>query len=841
MNSRRQLILVCNAHLDPVWLWSWEEGLAETLSTFRAAARFCNAFKGFVFNHNEALLYQWIETHEPSLFARIQRLVRKGQWHIMGGWYLQPDCNLPCGESFVRQILLGKTYFQKKFKVDPKTAVNFDSFGHSKGLVQILKKSGYSSYLFCRPDAKWLPLPENDFTWAGYDGSEILAHRAGSHYNSEKGRARKKIQKWISENPDRSSGLLLWGIGNHGGGPSYTDLNDIQTLITGQTGWRILHGTPEQYFNRIPCRNLPRWERDLNPWAVGCYTSMARIKQKHRLLENMLFATEKMVSHAFMQGFLNYPKQLLEEALKDCLFCEFHDILAGSSIQEVEDQALCKMDHGLEILARLRSRAFFALLSGEPAGQDGEFLLFVYNPHPFPFRETIVFEFQPPEPNFDPDTFWLPRLSTEKGEPLSCQLEKESSNISTDQRKRVVFQSLLQAGRMNRFSVRLVEIQKKLTKKKIGPFPEVFRLNDYEAVINPETGLIDRLRIHGIDYTGPGAFGLCVMKDDADPWGMRVRSFKTFQGRFSRMRPGESARFAGVKKTTLPPVRIIEDGPIRTVVEALFRYNLSYACVHYELPKHGSETGIVYRIYWNEKDAFLKVHIPTAFPIGRCMGQAAYGVEDFDCPGDEHVAQKWVGVISRDGRCGLTIINDRSYGFDYGHNHIRLSLLRAPAYAGHPVDEKTPIVPQDRFRPRIDQGEHLFRFWITGGGTRQRFELIDREALIKNEPPFALVSCPSGAGEKPMPNVLLDDTVIQMTALKMAEIQPWLIARFFNPTGEARTTHCHVPCLNLSFPLRFKRFEIKTIALDLKKRMVFPVDLMEKKGRNTADEGSQEN
>jgi alpha-mannosidase len=150
-------------------------------------------------------------------------------------------------------------------------------------------------------------------------------------------------------------------------------------------------------------------------------------------------------------------------------------------------------------------------------------------------------------------------------------------------------------------------------------------------------------------------------------------------------------------------------------------------------------------------------------------------------------------------------------------------------------------VPQDRFRPRIDQGEHLFRFWITGGGTRQRFELIDREALIKNEPPFALVSCPSGAGEKPMPNVLLDDTVIQMTALKMAEIQPWLIARFFNPTGEARTTHCHVPCLNLSFPLRFKRFEIKTIALDLKKRMVFPVDLMEKKGRNTADEGSQEN
>ena len=116
----QQLHLLCNAHLDPVWLWEWEKGAAEALSTFQTAADFCEAYDGFVFNHNEALLYQWVEEYEPELFSRIQRLVAAGRWHIMGGWFLQPDCNMPSGESFVRQILVGRAYFAKKFGVQPK-------------------------------------------------------------------------------------------------------------------------------------------------------------------------------------------------------------------------------------------------------------------------------------------------------------------------------------------------------------------------------------------------------------------------------------------------------------------------------------------------------------------------------------------------------------------------------------------------------------------------------------------------------------------------------------------------------------------------------------------------
>ena len=119
--------LVCNAHLDPIWQWEWEEGAAAALSTFRAAADLADEFD-YIFCHNEVTLYKYIEEYAPELFARIKKLIREGKWHIMGGWYLQPDCNMPQGESFVRQIQVGHAYFREKFGENPTPAINFDPF-----------------------------------------------------------------------------------------------------------------------------------------------------------------------------------------------------------------------------------------------------------------------------------------------------------------------------------------------------------------------------------------------------------------------------------------------------------------------------------------------------------------------------------------------------------------------------------------------------------------------------------------------------------------------------------------------------------------------------------------
>ena len=167
--------LICNAHLDPVWQWQWEEGCAEALSTFSIAVEILNENKDFIFNHNEAVLYEWVMEHDPSLFKKIRDLVKKGQWSVSGGWYLQPDVNLTSTESIIRQIMEGRTFFKKYFHSFPEVAYNFDSFGHSAGLPQILRKSGYKMYIHMRPQEDKLKLPSSLYRWQGCDGTEIAA------------------------------------------------------------------------------------------------------------------------------------------------------------------------------------------------------------------------------------------------------------------------------------------------------------------------------------------------------------------------------------------------------------------------------------------------------------------------------------------------------------------------------------------------------------------------------------------------------------------------------------------------------------------------------------------
>lgn len=829
--SYKRLYLICNAHLDPVWLWEWEEGAAEALSTFRTAARLCEEFKEFVFNHNEAVLYKWVEEYEPDLFRKIQKLVQKQKWHIMGGWYLQPDCNLPSGESFVRQILVGKRYFKEKFGVEPKTAINLDPFGHTRGLVQIFKKCGYTSYLFCRPAPKELRLPDDDFAWIGYDGSKIFAHRARYHYNSQRGKARERVKNWITENQEQNTGMLLWGIGDHGGGPSREDLEHLRELMREKSGWDIRHATPEDYFKVLDKKGkkLPRYDHDINPWAVGCYTTMALIKQRHRELENSYFVTEKMVTHAALQRFMRYPREELHEALEDMLFCEFHDILPGSSIPQVETYSLQRMNHGLEILSRLKAKAFFALLSGQPEAEEGEFPVFIYNPHPYPVKETVICEFQPYEPKEYQKTVRVAEVADQHGKVIPSQMEKESSNIAVDWRKRVVFQAKLNPGQMNRFSCRLKEIDSSPEKRKSIGIPQAFQSNNSRVVIERKTGLVKDYSVDNIKLLNPLSFCSLTVEDYPDPWGMLVRSFRNVKGSFTLMTKEESACYAGISSPELEPVRVIEDGSIRTVIEALFKFNDSSICQRYKIPKKGSEFEVELRVFWNEKDCMLKLSIPTPFKKGSCRGQVAYGAEDFKRKGEELVAQKWIAVVSPDKKYALTVVNNGTYGFDFDDGELRISLLRPAGYSAHPVGEGIPLLPQDRFEPRIDQGERIFRFWINGGKHADRFKKIDREALVKNESPMVLSCFPSGRGKKSLPSVFVSDTAVQVTTIKMAEEKNWIIIRFFEPTGKKRKTRVTIPILDISFDVPLGGFEIKTLAVDLRTKEVFEVDLMERR------------
>ena len=839
MTATKRLVLVCNSHIDPVWLWPWEEGVAATLATFRAAAQLCDQFDGFAFCHNEALLYQWVEEYEPALFERIRTLVSQRRWHIMGGWYLQPDCNLPSGESFVRQILPGRRYFAEKFGVEPRVAVNLDPFGHSRGLVQILSKSGHTGYLFCRPDRLSLTLPADDFVWVGYDGSTLLAHRAADHYNSSLGQARAKVAGWLRTHETQADGLLLWGVGNHGGGPSREDLVALHDLMNDTPERRIIHGRPEDYFDALEAQaaTLPRVERDLNPWAVGCYTSMSAVKRAHRRLESRFFSTERILTHAAAQGLIEYPQAQLAVALDTMLFCQFHDVLPGSSVSEVEAQTLQRLGHGLDIVDRIRVRGFFALLGGQPAAADGEYPLLVHNPHPFPVTDTVVCEFQPPEPNADLGVFLMPEVIAPDGNPVTTQLEKESCNIQMDQRKRLVFRTRLAAACTTRFSCRIRMVPRPPATA-VRPIAGLFRHVGSGCIveIDASTGLLHRYQVGQRDYVEAGCFRPLVMKDSPDPWGMKVRAFRDLAGEFRLMDERAAASYAGVATPTLAPVRIIEDGPVRTIVEALFAYRRSALCLRYVLLREGAELMVQARVSWCEKDAMLKFALPTTIGGMRVRSQAPYGVEVHTREAEELLWHSWLACVSPDQSRALTVINDGVYGFDFSDAELRISCLRSPAHAGHPVDDVTPVVRQDRFEPRVDQGEHVFQFWLQGGPAFERLTTIDREASTKHDVPMALNVFPSGDGPQVRPGPMLSDDAVQITATKISEDGRAMIVRLFEPTGTARATTLSVPALDVSLDVTLLPFEIRTFAIDLATRAVDVVDLLEQRGTSSLRE-----
>jgi alpha-mannosidase len=824
---KRNIHLICNAHLDPVWLWEWQEGAAEALATFRIAADFCEQSKGFIFNHNEVILYKWVQEYDPQLFKRIQKLVKAGKWHIMGGWYLQPDCNMPSGESFIRQILCGKTFFEKYFNVQPSTAVNLDSFGHSRGLVQILAKSGFDSYIFGRPQKEFIELPSEDFVWKGFDGSEILARRFCGWYSTPLGKAAQEIEKRIELCNNPACSVILWGVGNHGGGPSKVDLQQINELINKRTDVQIMHSTPETYFKELSLQKalLPRVECDLNAWAIGCYTSMVRVKQKHRQLENELYMTEKMAACAVMNSKMDYPAHEFEEVVSDLMFAEFHDSLPGSSIQPVEDAVIRSIDHAIEILSRVKARALFTCTNDETPAKAGQIPVFVYNPHPYEIKEMIECEFNLQDFNRS-GTFSMIAIN-QNGKKIDSQVEQELSSLAIDWRKRVVFYTGLKPG-TNRFDCEPYAVaEKPKTNISINQKTLTFSNSQLKCIINTQTGLIDSYSVDGIEFINVEAFEPVVLKDNSDAWVMKGLKFGDVAGRFKLMSPEKACEFTCIDRD-LEPIRVIEDGAIRTVIEVLFDYRDSFIVARYKLPKIGTEIEIEYRVFWNQKDELLKISIPLKKCFTKYIGQVAYGVSELPNNGNESVAQKWVAGIAEQKELMFSCINAGTYGSDFQDSTIRLSLVRSPAYSGHPIDDK-PIIPQDRFTPRMDQGERLFRFWFNAGNLDKRKIAIDREALNKNEKPFALSFFPSGKGSQLYPAAIVSDEALIITTIKKAvDNNDWII-RLFEPTGQKRSTVLNLPALKTKMSLDFSPYEIKTVRVNDKTKEWFETNLLEQK------------
>lgn len=792
-----KLHLLCNAHLDPAWLWRWNEGAAEAVSTFRVAADFCEEYDGFVFNHNEALLYEWIEEYEPELFQRISRLIKDGKWIVMGGWYLQPDCLMPSGESMIEQIELGRKYFKEKFGVCPTTAVNVDPFGHSRGLVQVLNKTGYKGYIFMRPYEI-----KGDFIWEGFDGSRVIAHGIYGGYNTLKGQALDKIKEYINTE-DKSIGLCLWGIGDHGGGPSRVDLEQINEYINSNSEISIVHSSADEYIAQINETKLPVIKKSLIPCMVGCYTSMVRVKQAHRRLENKIAATEKIMSYASMSSGLEYDNKSMEKAKKALAFCQFHDILPGSAVDSVEEDSLRTLAYGEEITDMLYQRAFFKLCEGQTKAKDGEIPIMVFNPHPFEIEGEFEVEFMLEDQNWSEEEITSAVVLDSGGKQLPTQNEKPKCTFNLDWRQKVCFKATVAPSSISRFDCRLKRVKKNNALLNMFSKESIEIENDkMKVLISRSTGLIELYEVYGerlIENSGV----LEVYKDNEDPWGMTVDSFRDKLGEFTLMSDADANEFIGYPDENMHNVRIVENGIVRMKIQALFEYKRTIAVVEYTVPKKGAYIDVDVTIYSNECNKMIKYAVKTQINGGSPYGETMLGCERFFDDERESVYHKWCGIVSDKKR--LYIVNNGIYGGSFTDDTIKLSLLRTPMYSAHPINDRQ-IAPHDRFIKHMDMGERKFSFRITAE------QNIERCALVYNEKPELLSFFPSGSGKKIASSLMIDNPNIILLSIKQDEGGYML---HLNNFSECETeAEIDVAALGKSYKVRFGKYELKMLHID---------------------------
>ena len=784
----KKLHLICNAHLDPVWMWDWQEGMTAALSTFYQAAELADEFD-YIFCHNEAALYEFIEKHDIKLFERIKELVKLGKWHIMGGWYIQPDCHIPSGEAFVRQIAYGRKYFQEKFGVIPTTAINFDSFGHTVGLVQILKKCGYDSYIVCRPMPEMLALPDNVFNWVGLDGCKIKVCRFEDDtiYCSGLGTAKADILRKVAKQTDKEIGIALWGVGNHGGNPSRKDLREINELIK-NADYEILHSTPENYFADVT--PTKEYAKSLDHCLVGCYSSLSTIKTAYSELERKLFNTEKLCAYVDMFYGYKYDHAKFRQAEREMLFIQFHDILSGTCVVEGLNSSVNRAKYAVKILDEMYFDAFISIVNKFVKAEENSFPIFTFNAFPYKREIVVESEFLVLDALVS-DTEEYAIKAIYKGKEIPCQIVKQSSNINYDRRKKVACKIVVEPFTMAQVNY-YVE-KRPLVKKDYNMRDLLFEDVCKKVVIGKDSGLIESLVVGGKEYLSGGAF-LSVMFDDiADPWGWGLKRVGKNPVPFTL---SKNEIFGNLKT-----VNIVEDGVVYTEVESYFERNNSFVKISYKIYKDLPYIDVDLYVLWNEKEKALKIKIPSVLKSG-VSAQTAFGTEKFSQDGEEHVSHRFISINDEDENV-LSLYNKNTYGFSTENGELFITLLRGVAYCAHPIEDR-PLLPWERFVPYAEQSKHEFSFRLSVDKAVD----CERNAAEFTASDFTINAYPHGDGDISFGQIYSDNPNIVLKAFKKSENGGYVL-RLINNYSESQ--RCAFRIIDNKIDLKFSPYEVKTL------------------------------
>ncbi len=788
--KQRTLHMIGNAHIDPVWLWTWQEGFQEVKATFRSALDRMAEFDEFIFVASSAALYEWVERSDPAMFAEIQARVAEGRWLPVGGWWIEPDCNIPDGESFVRQGLYGQRYFAEKFGRMARVGFNVDSFGHAGTLPQILKKSGIPYYVFLRPMPYEKSLPSRLFWWEADDGSRVLTFRIPFEYLSWGKALDHHVWRCADEMRDPVDEFMcFYGVGNHGGGPTRANLESIRRLNTDPEYPALVCSTPEAFFDAALSKNwpIPVVHSDLQKHAPGCYAAHSGIKQWNRRAEHRLMAAEKWSLLAARVTGQPYPSDL-GHAWKQVLFNQFHDILAGTSLEAAYDDARDAFGEALAIADRGLNYAVQSFSwKVRIEEQEGVKPLVVFNPHTWPVRANVELE-----------TYrWAEEalLVDDQDQPVPFQAVQSHS---TTNRVRLSFNAELPA--LGYRTYRLLPAGGPQPFTPVQASDAVLENARFRLELDPTTGTIASLfdKQAEVEVFAGEAAKAVVIDDPSDTWGHNVFAFDTVIGAF-----------------TAASVRLVEHGPAKSVIRVTSAYERSTLIQDFTLYPDRDQVDVHVVVDWREQLKALKLRFPVNVKFMKVTTAAAYGhIEQF-ANGEETPAQSWVDVsgTSRDREIpyGFSLLNDAKYSLDVNVRDIGLTVLRSPAYANHAPTELKP----DGLYSFIDQGIQRFTYsllphtgsWETAGTVKRAAEL--------NQRPIVVAETFHPQGELPQAASFIDARPehILVSVLKQAEDGDDLILRAYETTGAATAAVIRLPHWERTIEAHFAPGEIKTFRI----------------------------
>ncbi|MCQ6559464.1 alpha-mannosidase [Paenibacillus mendelii] len=337
-----ELICAAHAHIDMNFLWGWDETVSATLNTFRTMLDLLKEYPDFIFSQSQAAAYQIVEKYDPEMLEEIQASVREGRWEVTASTWVEADKNMPNGESMVRQFLYAKQYLAGLFNLDPGSLqIDFepDTFGHGANVPETLYHAGVKYYYYCRGHNNE---GHHLYRWVAPSGRSVIAYKEPHWYDSRIEPEMVLTVPAFCKQTGMKSMMKVYGVGDHGGGPTRRDIERVLDMQTWPIFPSIRFGKYADYFALTDqvADQLPVVSNELNFIFTGCYSSEARLKKANRVSENLLNEAEAFSSAASLWASAPYYGKDLEDAWRKTLFNQFHDILPGTGIPETRDHAL---------------------------------------------------------------------------------------------------------------------------------------------------------------------------------------------------------------------------------------------------------------------------------------------------------------------------------------------------------------------------------------------------------------------------------------------------------------------------------------------------------------------